>query len=77
MDRGLARGNAPVGLFVVAVSARGPAAEAGVQAGDFLTTINGQRLYTVVAIAQILAKSSIGGRLVKNAAHRRLGAGDT
>ncbi len=53
-----------MGLFVVAVSARGPAAKAGVQAGDFLTTINGQRLYTASQLAQILAKSPISGRLV-------------
>ncbi len=53
-----------LGLFVVAVSQKGPAAEAGVQAGDFLTTVNGTRLHTMAELSQSLAKSGIGGRLV-------------
>ncbi len=53
-----------VGLFVVAVSGQGPAARAGLQAGDFLTMINGKRLHTAAQLGRILAKSPIGGRLV-------------
>jgi putative serine protease PepD len=48
-----AQAGVPAGLFVAGVPAGGPAAKAGIQAGDVITTINGQPATSNVQLQEI------------------------
>jgi putative serine protease PepD len=52
----------PAALFVQGVSPAGPAAAAGIRAGDVVTSVNGQPA-TAFAVARLLATAAIGDQV--------------
>lgn len=52
--------NHSLGLLVVSVAPHSPAAEAGIQAGDFLVNLNGHPVSSVRDVVKVLEKSHIG-----------------
>jgi putative serine protease PepD len=45
----------PAGLAVTAVTANGPSARAGLQAGDVITAVDGQQTATMAVLTAVLA----------------------
>ena len=54
------RNNLPVGLYVAQVTETGPADKAGIQRGDVITAINGEKIETTAELTEIKNNSQIG-----------------
>jgi S1-C subfamily serine protease len=53
----------PVGVGVVSVTAKGPAATAGIRAGDVIVSVAGHAVGNTQQVAQILAGQKVGARI--------------
>ena len=68
----------PAGLYVVAVTKDGPAADAGIQEGDFIIAINDERIYTMEDLTDIIDKCEEGDKvMVTVARYTEVGASDS